>query len=88
MVGDRAQDVVGARAHGIGCVGVRWGYAVPGELETAGATHLVDTPRRAARDAAPQLPGRGSRRSRLRVRGQPRVPSGGSPGTTPSTVSA
>lgn len=44
MVGDRAQDVVGAQAHGMDCVGVRWGYAEPGELEAAGATHLVDTP--------------------------------------------
>lgn len=37
MVGDRLHDVVGAREHGIGCLGVGWGYAAPGELEEAGA---------------------------------------------------
>jgi phosphoglycolate phosphatase len=35
MVGDRSHDVDGARAHNIRCVGVRWGYATPGELEAA-----------------------------------------------------
>jgi phosphoglycolate phosphatase len=35
MVGDRAHDVLGARAHGIGCLGAGWGYAPPGELEGA-----------------------------------------------------
>lgn len=35
MVGDRSHDVLGARAHGIGCVGVGWGYGLPGELEAA-----------------------------------------------------
>jgi phosphoglycolate phosphatase len=40
MVGDRSHDVVGARAHGIACVGVHWGYAMPGELEQAGPAYL------------------------------------------------
>lgn len=44
MVGDREHDVHGARAHGIDCVGVAWGYAAPGELETAGALEIVGTP--------------------------------------------
>jgi phosphoglycolate phosphatase len=44
MVGDRAQDIVGARAHGMRSVGVRWGYAEPGELEAAGADDIVATP--------------------------------------------
>lgn len=35
MIGDRRHDVEGARAHHIETVGVRWGYAVPGELEAA-----------------------------------------------------
>ena len=35
MIGDRRHDVEGARAHGIETVGVRWGYALPGELEAA-----------------------------------------------------
>ena len=46
MVGDRAQDVVGGRAHGLRTVGVTWGFAEPGELETAGADVLVDVPAR------------------------------------------
>lgn len=35
MIGDRSHDVEGAAAHGIRTIGVRWGYALPGELETA-----------------------------------------------------
>lgn len=35
MIGDRAQDVAGARACGVPPLGVRWGYAAPGELEAA-----------------------------------------------------
>jgi phosphoglycolate phosphatase len=37
MVGDRLHDVVGARAHGVDCLGAGWGYGAPGELEEAGA---------------------------------------------------
>jgi phosphoglycolate phosphatase len=44
MVGDREHDVMGARHHGLPCVGVAWGYAVEGELEAAGATMVVTTP--------------------------------------------
>jgi phosphoglycolate phosphatase len=43
MVGDRSHDVVGARAHGIDCVAVTWGYAVAGELAAARPAHVVDT---------------------------------------------
>jgi phosphoglycolate phosphatase len=42
MVGDRAQDVAGAVANGIDCIGVRWGFALDGELEEAGAVAVVD----------------------------------------------
>jgi phosphoglycolate phosphatase len=42
MVGDRAQDVSGAVANGIDCIGVRWGFAPDGELEEAGAVAVVD----------------------------------------------
>jgi phosphoglycolate phosphatase len=42
MVGDREHDVIGARAHNIGTIGVRWGYSGPGELEHAGADHLAN----------------------------------------------
>ncbi len=41
MVGDREHDVHGARAHGVDCVGVAWGYAQPGELARAGALEVV-----------------------------------------------
>ncbi len=44
MVGDRAQDIIGAKEHGMSSVGVRWGYAEPGELEAAGADVIVSTP--------------------------------------------
>lgn len=44
MVGDRAQDIAGARAHGMRSIGVRWGYAEPGELEAADADVIVATP--------------------------------------------
>lgn len=45
MVGDREHDVLGARAHGLDCIGVRWGYAPNDELETAGATAVAEHPR-------------------------------------------
>jgi phosphoglycolate phosphatase len=44
MVGDRKYDVVGARAHGLDCVGAGWGYAVPGELIEAGAVAVCAAP--------------------------------------------
>ena len=43
MVGDRDNDVLGARACDIPCIGVAWGYAEPGELLGAGAIALVET---------------------------------------------
>ena len=44
MVGDRDHDVEGAHLNRIDCIGVTWGFGSPGELETAGASALVDTP--------------------------------------------
>ncbi len=44
MVGDRAQDVAGAIANGLDCIGVGWGFALDGELDDAGAVAVVDTP--------------------------------------------
>ncbi|HJA93925.1 MAG TPA: HAD hydrolase-like protein [Candidatus Eisenbergiella merdipullorum] len=41
MVGDRKYDVTGARAAGLRCVGVSFGYAQPGELEEAGAWRIA-----------------------------------------------
>ena len=43
LVGDTKYDVEGAKICGIPCVGVRWGYASPGELEEAGAAPVVDS---------------------------------------------
>jgi phosphoglycolate phosphatase len=41
MVGDRAQDVAGAAANGLDCIGVGWGFALDGELREAGAVEIV-----------------------------------------------
>lgn len=41
MVGDRAQDVAGAAANGLDCIGVGWGFAPDGELAAAGAVEIV-----------------------------------------------
>ena len=49
LVGDRAQDVVGARVHGLPCIGAGWGPARPGELAQAGAAVVVRHPGRGAR---------------------------------------
>jgi phosphoglycolate phosphatase len=45
MVGDRKFDVLGARAHGMPCVGVLWGIGDERELREAGAHALVSEPR-------------------------------------------
>ncbi|MDL5156450.1 HAD hydrolase-like protein [Actinomycetospora termitidis] len=44
LVGDRSHDVEGARAHGLPCVGVDWGFGGRAELIAAGAAAVVDTP--------------------------------------------
>lgn len=43
MVGDRRQDIEGAKKCGIDSIGVKFGYAEDGELEQAGATYLIDS---------------------------------------------
>lgn len=45
MVGDRAQDVAGAAANGLDCIGVGWGFALDGELQAAGAAAVVHSTR-------------------------------------------
>jgi phosphoglycolate phosphatase len=44
MVGDRAQDVVGALYNGIRPVGALWGYGSRAELEKAGAKDMAERP--------------------------------------------
>jgi len=44
MVGDRRHDIEGARAHGIPCVGVLYGYGSESELIEARADALCKTP--------------------------------------------
>ncbi|WP_308282461.1 HAD hydrolase-like protein [Pseudonocardia nigra] len=55
MVGDRSNDVDGARRNGLDCLGVGWGYGLPGELAEAGAVAIVDS---AAELGAVLLPSR------------------------------
>ncbi len=43
MTGDRRFDIEGARAHSLTGVGVGFGYALPGELEAAGAEYIANT---------------------------------------------
>jgi phosphoglycolate phosphatase len=44
MVGDREHDVLGARHHGLDCIGVAWGYGSVEELEAAGVGAVGATP--------------------------------------------
>lgn len=44
MVGDRAHDVIAAKACGLPSVGVLYGYGSRAELEAAGADILLETP--------------------------------------------
>jgi phosphoglycolate phosphatase len=44
LIGDRSHDVLGARAHGLPCIGAGWGPAPPGELAAAGAAAVAATP--------------------------------------------
>lgn len=42
MIGDRKDDILGAKASGIQSMGVRYGFAEENELERAGADYIVD----------------------------------------------
>lgn len=44
MVGDTKFDVIGAKEHGIPCIGVSWGYGKVNEMLEAGAIAIADTP--------------------------------------------
>lgn len=41
MIGDRDQDVLGARQNGLPCVAVTWGFGSTGELEQAGPAFSI-----------------------------------------------
>lgn len=41
MVGDTKFDVLGAKAHGIPCVGVSWGYGIVADMQQAGAAAIA-----------------------------------------------
>lgn len=41
MIGDREHDIIGASTCGLESVGVKYGFSVEGELERAGAAHVV-----------------------------------------------
>ena len=43
MVGDTAFDVIGAAEHGIGTIGVSWGYGNVEEMRSAGAVAIANT---------------------------------------------
>ena len=43
MVGDTEFDVIGARVHGIPCIGVSWGYGEIESMEAAGAAAIAHT---------------------------------------------
>ena len=43
MIGDREQDVVGAKQNSLDCLGVLYGYGSKEELESAGADYIAET---------------------------------------------
>ena len=43
IIGDRKHDILAGRAHGLGTIGVTWGYGSREELEEHKAHHIVDT---------------------------------------------
>ena len=44
MIGDRDQDIEGAKANGLRSAGVLWGYGSKDELMDAGADYIVSAP--------------------------------------------
>jgi phosphoglycolate phosphatase len=44
MIGDRREDVIAARAHGVGAIGVTYGYGSHEELREAGADIICGSP--------------------------------------------
>ena len=44
MVGDRSNDMIAARHHGLRAIGALWGYGSRDELDKAGAQSLCEAP--------------------------------------------
>ena len=44
MIGDRGEDILGARVNGLGSIAVAWGYGSPDELGVAGPQYVVNSP--------------------------------------------
>ena len=42
MVGDRHHDLLGAKENDIDAIGIRLGYAAPGELEDCGPVYIAE----------------------------------------------
>ena len=45
MIGDRENDIIGAKANAVGGWGVLWGYGTRQELEASGAQTCFSHPR-------------------------------------------
>ncbi|QBO36221.1 HAD family hydrolase [Periweissella cryptocerci] len=45
MIGDTDNDIIGGRENGLDTLGVNYGIGAKAELEAAGATYIVDTPK-------------------------------------------
>lgn len=43
MIGDREHDIIGAKEHGLSCIGVLYGYGSREEFERYGADCIVET---------------------------------------------
>ena len=56
MIGDREYDVAGARAVGMDCIGVTYGYGSEKELSDSGAVALADSPEALRRLLLPSGP--------------------------------
>ena len=56
MIGDRAQDILGAKANGVFSIGALWGYGSREELISAGAQALCDEPGRLAETVSFNFP--------------------------------
>ena len=62
MVGDREHDMLAARYHGAGAIGVLWGYGTPIELLESGAETLVASPAELAEILIVEQEGRTNRK--------------------------